>query len=163
MSDAFRVNNNQYSWGSIRLKIAGEDYFGFTAISFGDKRERVKAYGMGRHHAPRGRSRGKYTIEPVKLTGWKGSVEAARAALALRVQGGDAGTSYSDVEFQIVVLYSEIDETPLIVEIDGCVWVGSTTAHEEAPENLKEEIEIDAMVIRRNGLALFDESQGSPV
>ena len=56
MADAIRVNDTQLSWGSIRCIIDGEPYFGFTAISYADKRERVKAYGMGRHHAPRGQN-----------------------------------------------------------------------------------------------------------
>ena len=97
MSDPIRVNENQHSWGSIILKLDYEPFTGFTAIAFADKRERVKAYGMGRHHAPRGRSRGKYTIEPVKLTGWKGSVAIFREQLAARSVDG---SSYGDVEFQ---------------------------------------------------------------
>ena len=56
MSDVIRVNGNQVSWGSIVLKFNGQRFYGFTSISFSDKRERVHAYGMGRHHAPRGRS-----------------------------------------------------------------------------------------------------------
>ena len=105
MSDQIRVNGNQLSWGSIILKLDQDVFTGFTSISFADKRERVKAYGQGRHHAPRGRSRGKYTIEPVKLTGWKDSVQIFRTQLAAR---SPDGKSYGDVEFQIIVQYVEI-------------------------------------------------------
>jgi hypothetical protein len=160
MSDAVRINGNQLSYGSITLKLAGVVYYGFTGLSYGDKRERVKAYGMGRHHAPRGRSRGKYTVEPVKLTGWKSSVAEARRALAQQAQGG---LSYADIEFQITAAYTELDETPVFVEINRCVWVGSSESNEENPDPLKEEIEIDPMVIYRDGLTLFDRSEGSPV
>jgi hypothetical protein len=159
MSDDLRINNNQHSWGSIILKIDDERFTGFTSISFADKRERVKAYGMGRHQAPRGRSRGKYTVEPVKLGGWKSSVAALRTSLALRSADG---RSYGDVQFQIVVQYIEVGEIPLTVEIDRCVYVGNTSSDEEGADNLKEEIEIDAMLIRRNGLTLFDGEQGQP-
>lgn len=159
MADPIRVNGNQYSWGSIVLKAADDVWNGFTAITYADKRERVHAYGMGRAHAPRGRSRGKYTIENVKLTGWKGSVQLFRAGLALK--SADL-KSYGDVEFQIVVQYIEPGEIPITVEIDRCVWVGNSTSEEEAPENLKEEIEIQPMLIRRNGLVLFDGSEGGP-
>jgi len=158
MADKIRVNDNQLSWGSIVLRIAGEDFLGFTSINYGDKRERVKAYGMGRHHAPRGRSRGKYTIEPVKLVGWKSSVFEARDALARQSITG----SYGDTEFQIVVMFSEPDEPSITVEINGCVWSNDTSNHEESPDPLKDEVEIDAMYIRRNGRTLFDESQGAP-
>lgn len=159
MADAIRVNGNQYSWGSIRVKVAAEPYTGFTAISYGDKRERVKAYGMGRHHAPRGRSRGKYSTDPVKITAWKGSAQALRAALA--AQAAD-GKSYGDVEFDIAVQYIESDETPMIVSIERCVLVGNSASNEEGADPLKEELEIDCFLIRRNGLVLFDASQGGP-
>jgi hypothetical protein len=159
MSDAIRVNGNQHSWGSIKLKLDSDLFTGFTSIGFADKRERVKAYGMGRHQAPRGRSRGKYTVEPVKLVGWKGSIAIFRAALASR---SDDGISYGNVEFQIVVQYIEYDEQPITVEIDRVVWTGNSTSDEESADNLKEEIELDAMLIRRNGLTLFDSTEGSP-
>jgi hypothetical protein len=153
MADNIRVNNNALSWGSIIVKIADERFHGFGSISFGDKRERVKGYGMGRHHAPRSRSRGKYTIEPVKLAGPTSTVHAMRETLAALAPDQ---RSYGDVEFQIMVQYFESDEIPLTVEIDGCVWVSNTTSHDESAENLKEELECDAMLIRRNGLTLFD-------
>ncbi len=158
MGDSIRVNGNQLSWGSIRLKLMGEEYVGFTGVSFSDKRERTKAYGMGRHHAPRGRSRGKYTIENVKLTGWKASISIFRDALAQQSSNGQ----YGDVEFQIVVMYSEPDEPSVVIEINGCVWAGNSTSDEESPDPLKEEIEIDAMYIKRNGLVLYDNSEGAP-
>lgn len=160
MADQIRVNGNQFSWGSIKLKLDTQEFTGFTAISYSDKRERVKAYGMGRHHAPRGRSRGKYSVDPVKLTGWKESVQIFRAQLALRSANQ---VSYGDVEFQIIVQYvEEPNEAPITVSIERCVWAANTTTDEENPDPLKEEIEIDAMLIRRNDLVLFDSLEGSP-
>lgn len=145
------------SWGSLTVKVGdGTRLFGFTAISFADSRERVKAYGMGRAQAPRGRSRGKYATEPVGLTGWKGAVQALRQTLA---DAGD-GVSYGDTVFQIVAQYVEDDEDPITVEIEDCVLVKNTTSDEEGPDPLKEEVEIDCMRIRRNGLVLFDASEG---
>src|SRR5688572_8843595 len=110
MSDAIRVNQNTHSWGSIILKLDGERYYGCTAISYGDKRERTKGYGLGAHHAPRGRSAGKYTVEPVKLTMYRSSAQEFRNALAAR---SPDGISYGDVEFQIVVQTIEPGEIPL--------------------------------------------------
>jgi hypothetical protein len=155
-SDPIIVNGNQISWGSIVLKLNSERFTGFTAISFSDKRERVKAYGMGRSHAPRGRSRGKYTVEPVKLTGWKESVQIFRQALASLAPDG---ASYGDVEFQCLVQYIEPSEAEIDIEIDRCVWMTNTSSDEENPDPLKEEVEFDAMLIRRNGLVLFDQTE----
>jgi len=157
MSDDLRVNGNQVSWGSLTVKVDGARLFGFTAISFADSRERVKAYGMGRAQAPRGRSRGKYATEPVGLTGWKVAIQALRKSLA---DAGD-GVSYGDTVFQIVLQYTEGEEAPITVEIEDCVFTKNTTSDEEGADPLKDEIEIDCMRIRRNGLVLFDASEGS--
>jgi hypothetical protein len=158
MSDHIRVNGNQVSWGSIVMKAGGQLYTGFTSISYADKRERVMAYGMGRHQAPRGRSRGKYTVEPVKLTGWKASVATLRKALsALSLTG-----SFGDAEFEIVVTYSELDEPPMLVQLERCVITGLSSSEEENPDPLKEEIEISCMKIYRDSQTLFDGSVGVP-
>lgn len=160
LGDQIRVNGNILSWGSIRLSVAGELFVGFTSLTYGDKRERVKQYGMGRHHAPRARSRGKYSTEPVKLGGPKSTIQALRERLA---DLSPTGTSYGDVEFEIICSYFESDEEPITVHITGCVIVGQASTEEENPDPLKEEIEIDCMAIRRNGVVLFDDSEGSPV
>jgi len=155
MSDAIRVNGNQYSWGSILFKVDGDPFYGFTAISWAEKRERVPAYGMGKHQAPRGMSRGKYTAESAKVTGWKGSVQALRAALA------DSKGNYGDKIFQGVIQYVESDEEPITEELVNCRWGGTTTSHEESGDPLKEDFEIQFEYGKRNGLTLFDNSDGA--
>lgn len=158
MPDAIRVNGNQHSWGSIIIKVDGDVFTGFTSVSHGEKRERVKAYGMGRHHAPRGRSRGKYSTENGKITGWKGSVQALRAGLAAKSSNGK---NYGDIVFQVVVQYVEDDDTPITEELMDCVWAADATSHEESPDPLKEDFEFDYMYAKRNGLTLFDNSDGT--
>jgi len=158
MSDEIRVNGNQYSWGSITLKIRGDLFSGFTSITISDKRERVLAYGMGRHHSPRGRSSGRYTPDPVKITGWRASVAAARAGLAAFAKDQK---SYGNVEFDVITQYFEdFDGPPLVVLCEQCVWISNNAADEEAPDPLKEEIEVQPMRIYRNGLSLFDGTTG---
>ncbi len=160
MSDQIRVNGNLYSWGSIKLKIDGDLYHGFTSIAYGDKRLRVKGYGMGRHHMPRGRSSGKYETDPVKLGGPKSTIQALRADLARRAPDRK---SYGNVEFLIVVQYVEPDEAPMHVEIGRCVLVANSTTDEENADPKAEEVEIDCMWITRNGLTLFDATEGAPL
>jgi hypothetical protein len=157
--DSIRVNGNQYSWGSIKAKLDGVPYFGFKGITYADKRERVKAYGMGKHQAPRGRSRGKYSTENSKLTGPKSSIQLLREALAAK---SSDGVSYGDVEFEVVFQYVERDELPITVQLERCVIVGNSSSEEEGADPLNEEIELDVMKIYRNGLTLFDSSEGSP-
>jgi hypothetical protein len=158
MSDEIRVNGNVHSWGSIILKIGDDRFFGFNQIAYADARERTKVYGMGRHHAPRGRTLGKYSTEPVKLRGPKGSVQQLREMLAQ--QGG--GSSYGDVEFEITVQFVEGEDTPITDVIEGCVWAKNSVSHEEGPDALVDEIEVDCMRIRRNDFVLYDESDVQP-
>jgi hypothetical protein len=156
MSDPIVVNGNQYSWGSITFKLDNVLYTGFTSIQYADKRERVMAYGMGRHQAPRGRSRGKYAAENTKVAGWKKSVQLLRAALAARATGGK---SYGDVEFQGLVCYFEEDEGEMNVTLERLTWAANNAADEESADPLKEDFELSTMYIARNGLVLFDQSQ----
>lgn len=156
MADEIRVNGMQLSWGSIIAKVDGERYTGFTAISYGDKVETAKTYGMGRHHSPRGRTRGKYTTEPVKLTGPKSSMQALREQLAKR---SSDGKTYGTVPFELVVQFVDTGEKGITVALEECRLVGNTEGHEENPDPLTDEVEIDCMRIRRNGLTLFEEAQ----
>lgn len=162
MSDGIRINNVQYSWGSLVLRLNDEPFYGFRSIGFGDKRTRVKTYGMGRHQAPRGRTRGKYEVDPVKLGGPVGSVQALREFIAEQ-----AGTSsYGNTEFDATLQYIENEgsdsEKPITVEFFRLVWEGQSVAHEEGPDDMREEITLDCMKILRNGLALFDSDSDTP-
>jgi hypothetical protein len=159
MSDQIRVNGNLYSWGSIKLKIGGELFYGFTTISYADKRERAKAWGMGRHHAPRGRSSGKYSTEPVKLGGPKDTIDALIKQLAK--QAPDR-TSFGNVVFQILISYVEPGQEGINVEIDECVITSISSSDEENADPKASEVEIDCMRIRRNGLSLYDQTEGAP-
>lgn len=157
MSDKIRVNGNVYSWGSISLKVADEDFHGFVALKYGDKRTRTKLYGQGKHHAPRGRSRGKYETTDGSLKGPKSTIQALREKLASL---SEDGVSYGDVEFMVVANYVEADETPITVELFQCVLSTQDTSEEENPDPLQEEVGLDYMYIKRNGLTLFSNEDG---
>jgi hypothetical protein len=159
MSDQIRVNGNLYSWGSIKLKIGGELFYGFTSIGYADKRERGKTWGMGRHHSPRGRASGKYSTEPVKLGGPKDTIDALIKQLA--AQAPDR-VSYGNVVFQILVSYVEPGQDGINVELDDCVVASISSSDEENADPKATEIEIDCMRIRRNGLSLYDQTEGAP-
>jgi len=153
MSDPIRVNGNEFSWGSIIVKVDGEVYSGFTEISFGHKRTRSKTYGMGRHHSPRGRTRGKYETDNTKLKGPLDTWSLIRETLASM---SESGSSYGDVPFQIVVQYVEGDRE-ITYELEDNVIVGETNSHSEGTDAQYEEVELDTMRIRKNGLTLWDE------
>ena len=145
------------SWGSLIVKVNGQTFHGFTSISYADKRERTLAYGMGRHHGPRGRSSGKYTPETSKLGGPKGSHHEFRKLLAAQAPDG---RSYGNVVFEVVAQFVEpgSSDEPQTVELETCVYIGSSASHEEGPDPLKEECEIQPLRIRRNGMTLWDDT-----
>ena len=158
IGDELRVNGAALSWGSLIAKADNERIEGWTSINYADKRERVKGTGMGPHQAPGRRSRGKYTVELVKVKGFKSSIAALRKYLA----NAAGGSSYGEYEFEFLLQGVEADETPIDVQIGRCCWSGDSSTHEENADLLQDEIEIDAMYIIRDGLTLFDGSQGSP-
>jgi len=158
MADEQRINGNMYQHSSIVLKLDNERFFGFKSISYGDAREYGKAYGAARHAGPRGRTSGKYSTEPVAVSMEKKSAKALRDALAAR---SSSGTSFGNVEFQIVVQYEE--GTDVITDtIDRCRWTKTAGKSEEGPEPIYEDIEFDCMFILWNGKALYDDGAGNP-
>lgn len=155
MPDQVRINNSMYSWASIEVKVDGDIFHGFTSIGYEDSRERVHAYGMGRAHAPRGRTSGKYTPGPASLSGPKSSVRALLKKLA--EAGTGKKTSFGDTVFQIVVQYNEPDEVPITDELVDCVVTKVGASHEEGPDPLEEELELHVMKIVRDGRTLHRE------
>lgn len=157
MADSVRINGVQISWSSCKLTIDGESYTGITSIGYADALDVSKGYGMGRHHAPRGRGAGKYTTEALTMRAWKSTAQAIREQLAKK---SPSGTSYGRVEVPIVLQYIEPDDAVITVEFDRARFVKPSSSNEEGPDPLAEDIEWDVMSIRRNGLVLFDESEG---
>lgn len=153
MADETRINGNQISWPSLSLKIDGTPYSGITAIEFGDGRERAYAYGMGRHHAPRGRTAGKYVPEPFVITCWKSTAKAIRDDLAAKA---GSGKGYGSVEVPIVLQYVEPDDAVITVEAQQCVLVKEENSDEEGPEGLNSKLTFMPMRYVRDGKAIFD-------
>lgn len=158
MSDSIRVNGNVLSWASLGFKIDGDRYYGFKSINFAEALEQVLVHGMGRHYAPRARTAGKYTPEPIKLMGEVNSLKIIRGVLA--AQAADQ-RSYGTVEFECFLEGVEAEQT-ITAEFLRCKWAKNTGNFEETPEALYEEIELSTMQIVRDGLTLFNATEGSP-
>lgn len=157
MADEIRVNGNTYSYASTILKIDGERYWGITSMSYGDKRERVHGYGMGKSQAPRSKSKGKYTVKPTKLVGEKATIQAIRDQLAAKSSNGK---SYGDVSVPIFLQYVEDDQPdPITIEILDCTVEDDDSSNENNSDPSKDEITFLPMRIKRNGLTLYDSSQ----
>lgn len=155
MSDAKRINGNDYSHASIKLTIADEEFSGFSKIAYADKRTRGKGYGTG--GMPRTRTAGRYEVDPVTLTGPRSSIDELRNALA---RASSDGVSFGDVVFQIQVQYIEDALGVVTDEIVDCVWAGQAISSEEtSTDPTATDIEIDAMRIIWDGKKLFREQE----
>lgn len=150
--DQVRINGIAHSWGSCKLKIAGERVRGILSISYSDKLETAFGYGMGRDHKPRSQSRGKYSAEPISMKATKSTAQEIREMLARRSDG----TSYGTVMVPIVLQYLEPDDKPITVEFEDCRLVENSASDEEGPDELTEELKWTTFGIRRNGLALYN-------
>lgn len=155
MGDTVRVNGVQISWSSVKLKIAGTPYSGITAVEYADGVEKAFAYGMGRHHAPRGVTRGKYTPEPFVLTCWASTAQAIRSDL--NAKAGARGIS--NVPVAIVLQYVEKDDAVITIEALDATLTKNEASNEEGPDALSEKLTFLPMRIKRNGVALYDTTE----
>lgn len=152
MSDISTVNGIDVSFGSMIFKIGGERFFGQTSVSYGHKLETAKGYSMKRSQAPDRRSRGKYTVEPLKVKFYKSTAQAIRRKLAALSSNG---VSYGEPEFSATLQYVEqSSQQSHMVEFFRLRYVGETESDEEGPDLLMEEIEFDPMLIKKDGLLL---------
>jgi len=158
MSDAQRVNGNQISWGSLSLKIDGTPYSGITAVEYSDGRERALAYGMGRHHGPRGRTSGKYTPEPLVITCWESTAKEIRDDLMSKASDG---RSFGNAVVPIIVQYVEPDDAVVTVDAQECVLVKIESSNEEGPEGLDKKLTFSVMRYVYDGGTLYDSSAES--
>jgi hypothetical protein len=155
MGDTVRVNGVQISWSSVKLKIGGTPYTGITAVEYADGVEKSYAYGMGRHHAPRGITRGKYTPEPFVLTAWASTAKAIREDLNAKA----SGRGISNVPVAIVLQYVEKDDAVITIEALDARLTKNEASNEEGPDALSEKLTFMPMRIKRNGVALYDTTE----
>lgn len=156
MSDSIRVNGNLLSWGSGGIKIDSVRYFGIKSISFDEAIEQTLIYGMGRHHAPRARTRGKYVPSTLKAVIEVNTVKIMQAALA--AQASD-GRSFGTVEFETFLEAVEIEQT-YTAEFNRCKWQKTSAAWEEGTDAWYQECEFNFFTVQQNGLTLFDSTEG---
>lgn len=157
MADTQRINGYVPSWSDIYVKIDDERYYGISEIAYGDTRARSKVYGMGRAHAPRGRTSGKYEVDEATMKMDKVAATELRRVLALK---STDGKSFGSVIFQVVVQYSDAQGETNTDTLHECTLTKQGISASEGPDALMEDVALDVMRIDRNGLTLYDGSEG---
>ncbi|AKF06078.1 hypothetical protein [Sandaracinus amylolyticus] len=155
MGDTVRINGVQISWSSVKLKIAGQPYSGIKSIEYADGVETSLSYGMGKHHAPRGSTRGKYVPEPFVLDCFTSTAKAIREDL--NKLAGRRGIA--NVPVAIILQYVEPDDAVITVEALDAKLTKNESSHEEGPDALSEKLSFQPMRIKRNGIALYDTTE----
>jgi hypothetical protein len=153
MADPILINGNVHSYASLVAKIANVKWNGFTAINYAQKRPRSKVYGMGRAGGPRGRTSGRYEPDPVTVKGPKSTIAQLKKELAQR---SSDQKSYGNVAFDLTLQYIDAGEQSITVLFEGLTIVGESTSNEEGPDAIIEELTLDVMRIKENGLTLYD-------
>lgn len=145
---AITVNDVEYSWGSITLKINGVELIGYKAISYADGIEREAVYGARRHKI--GMTKGKVTTEQGSVTMY---LKQHRALL------DTLGDGWGDVRFDAEVRYAEPGMPTRVDIVEGCKFAGNPEGGEEGASALEREVKFDFMRISRDGKYLAPANQ----
>ncbi len=138
------INGHRYEFASIELNINGSLLSGFKDLSYSDSLDPAKIRG----NSPQviGRTKGTYDAEG-SLTVYK--EEWADILLKLSLGGG-----YMEVPFIISVVTSESIRVQTDI-LSGCRIKKVEDSHSEGNEALVVKLDLDIMVITRNGKVPF--------
>lgn len=152
-----RLNSKPFSATSCSWKIAFAPYVGVTALDYAEKRERKLVHASRKDGTPLGITNGKYMVDGISITMLRSSAQRLFEQLSILGLG-----SYGDAQFPILATYSEplAPEPPIVVAIAGCVITGVKDTYAEGIDELVTVIDMMAMQITRNGLALYSRING---
>ncbi len=132
------VNGARHEWSSIEVKIKGATTIGIKEMSYNDKLEPSKVYGL--HAQPLGRTRGVYTAE-ASITLLLDEANTLIQAL---------GDGFKEVVFDITCAYSEGGAT-ITDEIIGCRVKGLDQSLSQGADGAARKFDLDVMYIIWNG------------
>lgn len=161
MPGQLRLNNAIYSWEDCIFKFdnqqvtPGGNPWNVVAVDFGDKRERKVVYSNRRSGRPRGRTRGKYSVEPPTLK----MLYAQGVELMNYLQQQGGGNSYGDTQFTMTVQVSTplvAGSVPITTILADCTIDGvKDDGVEEGIDELLYEFTLGSLSVTRNGLKLW--------
>ena len=145
MSSYPQVNGNRYSWASAEVTINGKRIRGIKEISYSNGLEPGEVRGTGPQKL--GRTRGDLKPE-ASFTILKQEYYELIAAL---------GEGYLEVEFDIVVQYSERNAPIITDEIKACRLKKPDHSYSQSTEAMVVKCDLDCMYVIENGIKpIFD-------
>lgn len=159
--DVFRRNGYELAWASASAKVDNDEFFGFTGVDYEEKLERALTRGLGKDGAPRGMTRGQYSVEGSSIKMYKSSALALIERLA---QKSKNGKSYGTVPFFFSLQYVE-DDVSITEELYGCRISGRKASIAQGAEGLIDELALTVLYAKLSspniqGMTLFDNRQG---
>ncbi len=135
------INDIEYSWADIRVKVKGKELVAFKGIKYGDKVTRERVYGARRHAIKR--TRGKVEVDDCSITMFESE---ARELLDI------LGDGWVDVPVdEIVVQYGGEGQTTHTDVLEQVLFEGLEGGGEEGTSAFEREVPFSCMKIKRDG------------
>lgn len=138
---AATINDVEYSWADLRLKVNGKEIIAFKGIKYGDKVTREKVYGARRNAIAR--TRGKVEVDDCSVTMYESAVRALLAEL---------GDGWADIPVEIVVQYGNPGVATHTDVLESCLFEGLDGGGEEGNSAFEREVPFSCMRIKRDGI-----------
>jgi len=150
--DTVRINGKVHSWNSTEFTVDGNRFYGFTSISYGDKKEGQLVYTCNTSYAPYGITSGKYEPGKLSLSGPIGPIEELREFVSTYSSNRN---SYGDAVIPIAILKFIEDNRVIVKEFFDLQWCSESSSHSESADALSVDIEFAISRILHNGKSLY--------
>jgi hypothetical protein len=156
MDDFVRWNGNVISAKSCAFSFQGVPYIGITAVDYEDQLDAEYVHGANKNGAPLGYTSGEYSISAFSVTMLK-DVCIAKFIPQLALLGLAAG-SVGSIGAARWTFQAQYQEGPLVGTdtIEGGRLIGMKDSYSQGMGKLVTECKMMGLVVRRNGLTLFD-------
>jgi hypothetical protein len=158
-----RVGTSIYSWTSTEFRFDGllttpsGNPWNVVSVDYAQKRERKIVYSNRKTGRPRGKTPGKYSLEPMAVKMFEAQALELQQYLTQKGLG-----SYGDADFSFLLQVSEPvpGAIPITMVFEDCTWDGDKVTYEEGIEENLLEVTIGGLQMTRNGMRLWSVIRG---
>jgi hypothetical protein len=144
------INGVRMDWSSIELHVAGQVIVGRKSINYSRKRARSLVEGGSPDPIGKTRGRNTYTADiELYLAEFNQLLDVlTQQAAAL---GASGGNGYGDVQFSVVVMYSENGFDQITDTLYGCTLDSTEVSQAVSPDALSRKCELNPIKISFQG------------
>lgn len=160
--DVFRRNGFEVSYASVTLKVDNDQFWGVVGIDYEEKITREFVRGLGKAQAPRGKTRGEYSVEGSSLKMYKTTAIALYEKLWIK--SGKRSISAAPFYFSLQYVEESGDGGPgisITEELHGVHIDGRKSSGAKGSEAIIEEVPISILYVTMttpncNRMTIFD-------